>query len=141
MRIVHLSNDLMLVGRLSAMARGREVAYRAFANSNKLLGSLAPESSQAEQVTSQPSSTRLASDGKEPLLVLVDLQLPGIDFRSFVTELRAHSPQFQVVAYAQHVMTGLLDEARAVADVRVWTRGQFHKATLDQLIQLVTEPS
>ena len=106
----------MLVARSSAAARHAGVAYRSFANADRM----------AEFVEADDS-------GSSVQRALIDLQTPGLDIDDVAGRLRQLVPGCTIIAYAQHVKTDLLEAARAADIDRVLTRGQFDQ----QVPQLV----
>ncbi len=115
--IFHLSQDLVLVGKVSSTARTAGVEYQSYSRVDRLLESIAP------------SPNRGGPSG----CVFVDLQLPGLPIEELVRQLREFGPRLQVIAYAQHVKRELLEQARAAGPDQVLTRGQFDQ----QVVRLV----
>jgi CheY-like chemotaxis protein len=114
MNIIHLSRDLLLVARVSAAARGAGSSCQAVASVEKLL-----------QLTGQPPHDGTGEPERRRLLI--DLQLPGLSIDCLIQQLTRIDPAIEVIAYAQHVMTELLDAARAAGIRNVLTRGQFDR--------------
>ena len=114
MNVFHLSRDLMLVAKVSSAARSAGTSYKSAANSEKLNDAL-----------QQHLST--ASDDEASARVLVDLQIPGLEIVKLKEQLDELPSPVEVVAYAQHVMTDLIDAANAAKIGTVITRGQFDR--------------
>jgi CheY-like chemotaxis protein len=75
-----------------------------------------------------------------PSGVVIDLQNPGLEITSFLSELRAKCPIVpRVIAYGSHVETALLRAAREAGCDRVLPRSQFVKE-LDRDIALWFAP-
>lgn len=106
--IYHLSQDLMLVGKVSSAANAAGVEYRSFSSVDRMLAEI---------------GQKQAADGC--CEVFVDLQLPRLDFDALMGQLRGSPTRTNVIAYAQHVKTDLLERAREAEPERVMTRGQF----------------
>ena len=118
--VSHLSNDLILVASVSSSAKQAAIPYRNFPGIEKLLASF-DESADPENL--------------DQFFVIVDLQLPGLDFRTLSQQVRARRPEAKLIAYAQHVRTDLIDSARSVPDSRILTRGQFSRTPLSDLLE------
>lgn len=77
--------------------------------------------------------------GQPPQVVLVDLELRGVDWPTWLGELRAALPGgTPIVAYGPHVRADLLDAARRAECDAVVTRGQLHaqtRAVLDAVLR------
>ncbi len=65
---------------------------------------------------------------ERPHLLLIDLQMPGLDIDSLGSEIKELSDSVSplTVAYAQHVQVDLLARARSAGFDQVITRGQFN---------------
>ncbi len=115
--VVHLCNDLMLVGKISAWARAHHVSYCNLSS----LASL-------QQWLDEANDHRMS-------LLLVDLQIQPLDIPLLMelvrTERNGPSKTVILVGYAQHVMTDLLEAARSAEFDRVLTRGQFDRQFAD----------
>jgi DNA-binding response OmpR family regulator len=60
-------------------------------------------------------------------LVLLDLNTPGLDCRTFVPQLRAASPDgTTIIAFGPHVHEAKLAQARSAGCDGVMARGQFY---------------
>ncbi|HEV2968407.1 MAG TPA: hypothetical protein VGY55_00370 [Pirellulales bacterium] len=69
-----------------------------------------------------------------PPFVLLDLNVPGLDPRQLVPDLRAAaSPPRAIVAYGPHVHEDRLAAATAAGCDEVLTRGQFN-ARMDEVL-------
>ena len=66
-------------------------------------------------------------------MILVDLQMPGLNLAELAKSLESLDPKPRIVAFAQHVNVDLLDQAKGLF-AEVMTRGQFNKM-LPGLIQ------
>lgn len=108
--VLHLSNDLMLVGKVSAWAKSQSIPYRNISNLSKL-------------------ATSLAEDSVD--VVLVDLQLRNLDIEVACRTIKQADVETRVYGYAQHVMTDMIEAARAVGYDAVLTRGQFDRGFAD----------
>ncbi|MGI9519174.1 MAG: hypothetical protein ACR2NP_19135 [Pirellulaceae bacterium] len=108
--VLHLSSDLMLVGKVSAWARSNEMAYQNVSTLEKFRVALADS----------------AAD-----VVMIDLQFRGLNIPELATEVRDARPQSRLAGYAQHVMTDLIDAAQAANFDVVMTRGQFDRQFAD----------
>ncbi len=106
--IFHLSQDLMLVGKVSSAANAAGVEYHSFSSVDRMLAKIGQNQ---------------AGDGC--CEVFVDLQLPRLEIDALIGQLRGLPSPTNVIAYAQHVKTELLERARAAEPDRVMTRGQF----------------
>jgi hypothetical protein len=105
--VLHLCNDLMLIGKVSAWAKARQLAYR---NASSL--------SKFETCLQEDPVTRVA----------VDLQFPALDIDWVVERVRSQSPTIELIGYAQHVMTELIEAATYAGFQEVLTRGQFDRS-------------
>jgi DNA-binding NarL/FixJ family response regulator len=116
MVLYHLARDLMLVARVSATARAAGSRYRSFPSTEALVAALGDDAGENGENT-------------ESCLyrILVDLQLPGVEPARLMEKIRETGRACEVVAYAQHVFTELLEGAKAAGIPRVMTRGQFDR--------------
>jgi DNA-binding response OmpR family regulator len=69
-----------------------------------------------------------------PRLVIIDLNMPGLDLDEIVTQARAASEKVEVVAFGPHVHVDRLKAARSAGCDLVLTRGQF-VATLPEILE------
>jgi hypothetical protein len=103
----HIATDLMMVSNVKTAAAQHQLNFVAVPNLAKL-----------------PSEQLPA----EVAVVLVDLQLPGLDFARLQTVLATNSnPQLLVCLYAQHVDEEALARGEALGVGQVMTRGQVHR--------------
>ena len=104
--ILHLSNDLMLVGKVSSWAKSNQIAYR-----------------------NTPSMAKFqeALGSGEVDRVIVDLQTKSLDALAIVELVNETGDQIRLIGYAQHVMTEIIDQARTAGFGEVLTRGQFDR--------------
>ena len=107
---MHLSNDLMLVGKVSAAAKSNVIAYKNASSLKKFEQSLA--------------------DGNVSI-VLVDLQFKTLDIEQVAQQVRSSDPEIKLCGYAQHVMTDLIEAAQQADFDQVLTRGQFDRGFLE----------
>ena len=103
---IHLSNDLMLVGKISSWANRHNLDYKNAANLDKLRELLESESVQ---------------------VVLVDLQFRDLDIVEAARLVKDQDSNIQLCGYAQHVFTDLLATATQAGFDEVLTRGQFDR--------------
>ena len=99
--LLHISSDLMLGGAVVAAAEQAGLEHHralSWARGESLASSL------------------------NPGVVLLDLELPGVDFAAVVAGCRSHV----LAAYGSHVKVPLFDAARAVGVPVLLTRGQVH---------------
>lgn len=66
--------------------------------------------------------------GDPPMLVIVDLTLPGLQVAETVRQLRAAAPTAKIIAYGPHVHTDLLSAAQAAGCDTVMSNGQFNSS-------------
>lgn len=111
--ILILTKDLMVQSSVSAAARALD-------KSIKPVGS------------SVAVAAKLQSDQFE--MLLVDLQTPGLDLSQLSSALQTANSRPPAIAFAQHVMVDLLDQAKACPFDKVLTRGQF-TSQLGSLLQ------
>jgi CheY-like chemotaxis protein len=79
------------------------------------------------RVVAGPESALDACRECETALVILDLSSADLDVRRLVAQLRElPSKPKRIVAFAPHVHTHRLDEAREAGCDEVLTRGQFH---------------
>jgi len=104
--VLHLSNDLMLVGKVSSWAKSQSIAYRNVPNIQKLEASL---------------------EGDSVKVVLVDLQLKSLDIVVACQMIKDANANTRVYRYAQHVMTEVIEAAEQAGCDEVLTRGQFDR--------------
>ncbi len=109
--ILHLSQDLMLVARVSAASRVAGISFKSLSSAKSLL----------EWITGREPGGSTDKD----LHVFVDLQLPDLSIADTLTEIGRQVNPASIVAYAQHVRTDLLDNARSTGVGVILTRGQF----------------
>ena len=105
--IVHLSDDLMLVGKVSSWAKSNNVEYQNARTVQEIL--------------------KCAGPNQTVNKVVVDLQLRGLDVERLPQQLRQIMPGAKIVGYAQHVMVDLIAAANENGFDAVWTRGQFDR--------------
>ena len=105
--IIHLSDDLMLVGKVSSWAKSNNVSYQNARTVHEVI----------ECVNQNLSENQ----------VIVDLQLRGLDVEGLPQQLRQIMPGVKIVGYAQHVMVDLITAANENGFDAVWTRGQFDR--------------
>ncbi|MCA9230437.1 MAG: hypothetical protein KDA57_07290 [Planctomycetales bacterium] len=107
MKLILLSRDLMLASRTEGVARQKGIAMVQAANQIDAISAIADENCQ---------------------LLVVDLQLPGLDIEALVIQARQSSKSsLRIVACGPHVHEQRLDTARAAGCDRVVTRGQFDR--------------
>jgi DNA-binding NarL/FixJ family response regulator len=105
MDIVLLSNDLMVVSRVSGAAAASGAVVRVAANATAAISLL---------------SARAAE------LVVIDLGLPALDLESLISDIKADSMHpAQVIAFGPHVHADRLAAARSAGCDTVLSRGQF----------------
>jgi CheY-like chemotaxis protein len=109
---------LMLGAKVSSAARAAGTNFQSVANAAKLIDAL------QEHFLN-------ASDGDAIARVLIDLQIPGLEVSELKRQLDELSLPVEVFAYAQHVMTDLIDAATAAEIGIVMTRGQFDRKVND----------
>ncbi|MDB4638032.1 hypothetical protein OAF24_03945 [bacterium] len=63
--------------------------------------------------------------------ILVDLELPGLDFNAL--ENIHDQSKVTIIGYAPHVKTDLFDAARKVGVTRLYSRGQLNRSTSEIL--------
>ncbi len=114
MNVYHLSRDLMLVAKVSSAARSAGTKFQSASSPARLIKSI-------QQYLSN------ATVDEAGVRVLVDLQIPGLEIVEFKKQLDEISGSVEVIVYAQHVMTDLIDAANASKIGRVMTRGQFDR--------------
>ena len=110
-----LTADLVFSSRAAAAAQAEGRTLGIAASTEQLL----------ESAASQPAQ-----------LVILDLTTPGCDTARIVRQMHQQQPPAHIVAYAPHVMTAALQQARQAGCDQVLTRGQFDKR-LNQLLQSV----
>ncbi len=115
MSVLHLSSDLMLVGKVSSWAKSHGVPYQNASTLEKFDAALAET---------------------DPVwhTVIVDLQFRGLDIAAIHGQVRAAIPPARLAGYAQHVMTELIAAAKAAGFDDILTRGQFDR----QFAELMT---
>lgn len=79
------------------------------------------------------------TEANPPRLIIIDLDLRGVNCASLLPKLRTLSSSPAVVAYASHVHESKLVEANQAGCDEVMSRGQFHK-TLPQLLSRFLSP-
>ena len=104
--VLHLSNDLMLVGKVSGWAKSNGISYR--------------------NASSPQKFAQLLSEG-ECRVVLVDLQMKNLDMAEVLQSVKAVGQEIPTYGYAQHVMTELIQDAEQAGFNEVLTRGQFDR--------------
>ncbi len=104
--VLHLSNDLMLVGKVSAWAKSNGITYR--------------------NASSPQKFAQLLSEG-ECRVVLVDLQMKNLDMAEVLQSVKAVGQEIPIYGYAQHGMTELIQEAEQAGFNEDLTRGQFDR--------------
>jgi len=106
--IAILTQDLMMTSSVELAARRQGVDFRAVTTIEKAKIAWAD-----------------AEDSSSPTLLLVDLQMPGLELTQLTAWLTTLKPTTTLVAYAQHVNVPLLKQARrSGAWDAVITRGQ-----------------
>lgn len=120
MNIVCLSSDLMMTGKISSLARTKNIPCA-------IVGSVEKLASATESMDSN-------------MLWLVDLQRCGNDFESIVAFAAPHLDRVALVGYAQHVHPELLDSAKAAGFIKVLTRGQFDRQ-IPAIIEEFSQPA
>jgi len=113
MQVVLLSNDLMVVSRVTSAAATSNADVRAAGN----------------------TAAAFAMHVERPAnLVVVDLGLPALELAELVTNLKANDERaVQVVAFGPHVHTERLAAARQAGCDSVLSRGQFF-AQVDSIL-------
>lgn len=104
--VLHLSNDLMLVGKVSAWAKSQSIAYRNISSVNKLEAAL---------------------EDAPINVVLIDLQLKNLEIALACQAIKKADAETRVYGYAQHVMTDIIAAAEQSGCDGVLTRGQFDR--------------
>ncbi len=100
--VVHLASDLLLTSRVGQFCRARQIPYRVISRCEAL-----------------------DATGNPPAVLIIDLQAPGWNAESF-RQVGPPSPlATRVIAYAQHVESGLLASAAELGIETVMTRGAF----------------
>ncbi|QEG34059.1 hypothetical protein [Bythopirellula goksoeyrii] len=103
MSIVLLSRDLMLSSKLEGAARRVDQTLKVIGTDEAVLESVA-----------------------DCRVMVVDLEIPGLDIDELVQNLKARSPEgIQVIAYAPHVRTEKLAAAKEAGCDLVVSRGQI----------------
>ena len=105
--ILFLTKDLMMSSHANAHAREHNVSLKTSDSTQNALEIIREN---------------------RPHLLLVDLQMPGLDIEMLGNEIRelADSVTPLTVAYAQHVNVELLEQARMAGFDQVLTRGQLN---------------
>lgn len=104
--ILHLSNDLMLVGKVSSWTKAHGVLYKNASSFEKF-----------RQILAVGEVNR----------VIVDLQFKALDIEDAACLVRSTDATLPLFGYAQHVMVDLIDRAKAAQFDEVLTRGQFDR--------------
>ena len=105
MAVAYLTNDLMFSSRVTAAARDRGIQLDVVSSPDALLEKLA---------------------SADINLVLLDLNLNGLDIQTLVPQLRAVSDRpVSIIAYASHVHESKLADAKEAGCDEVLSRGQF----------------
>jgi len=111
--VLLLSTDLMVVSKLQAAARDRDLACQAVSNPEQLFSTV--ESNATE-------------------LVIVDLSVAGLDVAAVIGRLKQMSTSpGKVLAFGPHVHEAKLQAAAQAGADSVLSRGQFH-ADIDRLL-------
>lgn len=103
---LHLCDDLMFIAQVSSWAKSHSVKYRNVKSPQHLAAVFAEV---------------------DPTRVIVDLQFSGLDIGQLAKQVREQAPGSSLIGYAQHVMTGLIAEAKQAGFDVVYTRGQFDR--------------
>jgi DNA-binding NarL/FixJ family response regulator len=76
---------------------------------------------------SSPAAMRkaLAARGADARMVLLDLDLDGVDMIALVGECRTAAPEARIVGFCSHVMTDLIQAARAAGAHSVMANSTF----------------
>jgi len=101
--ILALAQDLFFTVQISGTAKRKGLAVR-FCGTPEAALSLLPEA---------------------PLLVLVDLNLAGVDTPALIAALRSAAPALPIAAYVSHVQVELRAQAAAAGADPVWARSAF----------------
>jgi CheY-like chemotaxis protein len=88
------------------------------------LGNMAKQAGLALRTTASPA-TALTLAAESPKLILVDLNLAGIDAPALIRQLKAAHPQTPIAAWVAHVQTGLRQAAAAAGADPVLPRSAF----------------
>jgi DNA-binding response OmpR family regulator len=105
MEIVLLSNDLMVVSRVTGAASVSGAAVRVAANA----------AAASEHLAERPAE-----------LVVIDLGLPALELDSFVSGIKTNTERSaQVIAFGPHVHAERLAAAQTAGCDVVLSRGQF----------------
>jgi CheY-like chemotaxis protein len=114
MEIIFLTTDLLFSSRVAGAAARVGLSLRTVAGRTALLGT--------------------AATAQADLIVLLDLNSPGVEPADIVPALRAaaHPPR-AIIAYGPHVHEECLAAAKAAGCDEVLTRGQFN-ATMDNVL-------
>lgn len=119
MTALFLTADLVFSSRASSAGRAAGVTVQCTAS--------------LEQFTSSAQNAAVR-------LILVDLTTPGCDIKAIAQSLAGLPHASRVVAYAPHVMNGVLQAARDAGCAQVLTRGQFH-SQLETIIAGLAAPN
>ena len=106
--VVILTQDLMMSSSVGAVAKTNSVSVKSVSSINKAIGLL---------------------NEQQASLLLVDLQMPGLDVATLSAEL-ANLPDESrptSIAYAQHVNVELLEQGQQSGFDKVVTRGQLSR--------------
>ena len=107
MKLVLLSRDLMLTSRVDGVANQKGYTISHVADSASAISAVADDDCQ---------------------LLLVDLQLPGLDILTLVEQVRGtKGSEVRIVACGPHVHENRLAAARQAGCDLVVTRGQFDR--------------
>jgi two-component system sensor histidine kinase BarA len=116
---LYLTKDLMFSSRVSSAARTAGFDVKVVASAAALLDQVA-----AGHVD----------------VVLVDLQMPGLNLRELAPQLRQlNPPPGAIVAYGPHVDDDMLAAATEAGCDEVFTRGQFD-SQIDQILAKYLSP-
>lgn len=115
--IVFLTKDLMIQSKATAAAR--------------------PSGATVKAVGRLEAAMKAIGADSNPLL-LVDLQMPGLDLDAFASAFADLDNPCRAIALAQHVETELLAKAQSCGFEAVMTRGQFSNELVNIIGQHVS---
>jgi len=110
MKIICLSSDLMMTGKISSLARAKNIPCQIVGSTDQL---------QAAAESNDRSEMRL--------LLLVDLQRCNDRFEVISEFATACGSDVTLVGYAQHVLPEILSSAEHAGFEQVMTRGKFDR--------------
>jgi DNA-binding NarL/FixJ family response regulator len=102
---VALIDDLIFATKIRSTAAGLGVGYRAVRSASDI-----------QELT----------DGSDVQLVIIDLEMSGVDVAAAVDASRALNDRVRVVAFGSHVNKRLLESAVAAGVDDAWPRSRFN---------------